>query len=96
MEARKRHDPARFYDVDFVDLVKNPKRVVQQVTEYFGLENPPDYGQRLDTYLSQKRGDERGKHIYSARRYGIDTTAVHRRYADYIDAFSIPTKADHG
>jgi hypothetical protein len=95
METRKRADPARFYDVDFHDLLRDPKKVVYGISEHFGLDNPPDYDARLDAYLGERRGDERGKHVYSSARYGIDPHEVHRRYAPYIDAFKIPLAKQH-
>jgi hypothetical protein len=90
MATRRHADPARFFDVQFHDLLRDPKRVVQELSEHFQLHNPPDYDARLDAYLSERRGDERGKHVYSAERYGIDPAEVHRRYAPYLEAFQIP------
>lgn len=89
-------DPARFFHVAFHDLLNDPKAVVHQIVRHFGLDDPPDSEARMDAYLSTKRQDEQGKHVYSASRYGIDAAEVHARYADYIQRFSIPIKKDHG
>lgn len=94
--ALDRADPARFFHVGFRELVDDPKRVVHQIVRHFDIADPPDAEARMDAWLGTKRQDEQGKHVYSAKRYGIDVDAVHERYADYIERFSIPIKKEHG
>jgi hypothetical protein len=90
MEARKRHDPARFYDVDFLDLVKDPISVVHDISRHFELDEPANFDERIQAWQNSRRSDKRGAHVYSGERYGIDPAAIHAQYADYIEAFDIP------
>lgn len=96
MAARERLPPERFFDVDFRALVKDPISVIDAIHDHFDLDQAPDSHARMEEYLSQKRADERGAHVYSASRHGVDSAAVHAQYADYIDRFQIPVKTDHG
>ncbi len=96
MDAMDRHDPARFYHVGFRDLLQDPKGVVKDIVRHFDLEDPPDHDALLDAALAAKRDDELGKHVYSAKMYGLDADAIHAAYARYIQRFQIPIKKDHG
>ncbi len=95
MAVRDKADPSRFYDVDFLELVKNPKQVAHDIAAHFDLSEPADMDARMAAWLAEERKDERGAHVYSADRYGINPDDIHERYAEYIERFSIPTKREH-
>lgn len=92
MEARTRHDPARFFDVRFEDLVANPGDVVARLSSHFDLPLAPDFQEQVTSYLGRKRADERGSHKYDGSLYGLDRDAIHRQYADYIRTFDIDVR----
>ncbi len=46
----------------------------------------------MDRWLNNGRSDKRGKHHYSAERYGLDVAQIHTQFADYIDRFGITVK----
>ncbi|MCB9689368.1 MAG: sulfotransferase [Alphaproteobacteria bacterium] len=91
MAARERHDPRRFYDVRFEELVADPAGVLEKASAWFDLELPPDHRQQVTAYLGQKRSDERGRHRYSADDYGLDPDRVRELYGDYIRQFGVET-----
>lgn len=93
MDARTRHDPARFFDVRFEELVANPTDVVRRMSTHFDLPVAPDLDDQIAGYLGRKRADERGSHKYDGRLYGLDRGAVHAQYADYIRAFGINVRS---
>jgi len=90
MAARAEVSSDRFYDVDFHALVADPGAVVQRIQRHFDL--PPVDPERVTRYLATERGDSRGKHRYSADRYGLDPDAVHAQFAPYIEKFGIRTR----
>lgn len=92
LDVRARRDPARFFDVRFEDLVRDPAGVTRQLSDHFGLELESDHEQKVADYLQRKRPDERGAHRYDARHYGLDRQDVHRDYARYIDAVGVEIK----
>lgn len=92
MTALDAADRDRFYHVDFRRLLSEPRQVVHDICGHFNLEDPPDHDALLDAWLAAPRADERGKHVYSAERYGIDAGAVTERYQRYIQRFDLGTR----
>ena len=90
MAVRDKVGEERFYDVDFLQLVQNPKQVLERVHGHFGLKQPNDMNAQIDGWLNNKRSDAKGRHRYAAERYGLDAETVHGRYAEYIQRFDIP------
>ncbi|MEZ4239528.1 MAG: sulfotransferase [Myxococcota bacterium] len=91
MAARERHDPKRFFDVRFEDLVADPAGVVRRLSEHFDLPVAPDHDAQVAAYLSNKRADERGQHKYDPKLFGLDRGLILERYAPYIERFGIKT-----
>lgn len=87
--ARSRHDPARFFDVRFEDLVADPAGVLERASRWFNLDLPPDHRGAVAEYLSHKRSDDRGRHRYDASLYGLDPDRLRERYAGYIRHFGV-------
>jgi hypothetical protein len=80
-------DPARFFHADFYETVTDPKGMVQRIEEHFGLDRTSDAG--MQTWLDTPRQDSRGKHVYSAARYGLERGPILERFADYIERFDV-------
>ncbi|TNE91967.1 MAG: sulfotransferase [Deltaproteobacteria bacterium] len=91
LEARSRHDEARFFDVPFSELVEDQADMIQQICEHFGLE--PTSRAQIEDWLTNGRKDKRGAHKYDAGLYGLDPDAIRARYADYIERFSVKCRA---
>lgn len=93
MAARDRHhNPDQFFDVDFVELVKDPEVVVRRIHEHFSLPYPDSMPAAIDDWLHNGRADKKGQHRYSASVYGLDPDDIDRRYARYIERFQIPCR----
>lgn len=90
MSARTRHDPARFIDVRFADLVRDPLGTAKRVHEHFALPWRPELDQKARDFLDQKRADARGEHKYEGAFYGLDREEVAARFQGYIDTFGVP------
>ncbi len=92
LEARKKANPERFFDVNFSNFVTDQAGTVRSICEYFHLPYRDGMDGEIATWLENDRADHRGAHKYSVERYGIDPAAVYEMYGDYIEAFSIKTK----
>ncbi|MEL6349120.1 MAG: sulfotransferase [Myxococcota bacterium] len=91
MASRDRHDrPEQFIDVDFKALVDDPVKSLREIYAHFEMDFPDNMNAQVTQWLSTARADKRGRHHYSAERYGLDTEAIDAQYADYIERFSIP------
>jgi Sulfotransferase family len=89
LDVRQRRDPARFFDVRFEELVRDPADVVRRMSQHFELPLEPDHDAKVAAYLERKRPDERGMHRYDASLYGLDRSAVHRDYERYITTVGV-------
>jgi hypothetical protein len=94
LDARSRHDPSRFYDVGFHQLVDDPTQVVKDICAHFELPYDAGNDDRIAHWLATEREDARGKHVYVGERYGLDRQDIHRRYASYIERFGIKVRKD--
>jgi len=89
MASRAKADPARFYDVQFTDLITDPAGVVQGISEHFDLALPADNEALVTGHLAKKRADARGKHHYDPGDYGLRREHVYDVYSDYLERFDI-------
>ncbi len=93
MVSRASHDEARFYDMDFKRLVRDPAAAVRDICTHFGL----SYGEGMDDaisgWLANKRADQRGAHKYDADLYGLVRPEILDRYSDYIEEFEVSVRA---
>jgi hypothetical protein len=80
-EARARHDPARFHDVSYEDLVTDPVGTVEAIYARFGL---PLSGAAADAMRSLAAASLAGgesPHRYSLEEYGLTGGDVDERFA---------------
>lgn len=85
--------PGQFFDVSFQELVEDPIAMVHRIHRHFELPTPAGMDAAMDSWLNNGRADKRGKHQYSAERYGLDINSIHEQYAEYIERYSIAVKA---
>jgi hypothetical protein len=87
MEVRDRLGEDRILDVGFDHLVANPPEVIAQIAARF------DLAQRSPAQVSEDlvrvRAVEKGRHVYSVPRYGINPVQVHDRFRAYTDRFNV-------
>jgi hypothetical protein len=85
---RARHDPARFCDVRYDDLVADPAGTVEAVYGYFGL---PLTGEAADAIRSlaaasaSARGGAEAGHRYDLADFGLTGEDVDKRFAAYAE-----------
>ena len=87
MQVRAHLGEDRIFDVGFDHLVANPPEVIAQIAARFDLaqRSPAQVSADLD----RVRAVEKGRHVYSVGRYGIDPVQVHERYRAYTDRFNV-------
>ena len=79
---RAKHDPAHFYDVDYVDFVADPIGTVEDIYSYFGIElTEPASRAMQQMHAESKKGPRAPKHTYSLEDYGLTAEAVKERFA---------------
>jgi len=90
LEARQRHDAARFVDVDYRDFVAGPVGVAHGIYAHFGLPLPEAAREALDSHASQNPQGKHGRHEYSLEQYGLSPERVRERFARYIESYRLP------
>ena len=83
---RARHDPGRFHDVYYDDLVADPMGTVEAIYRRFGL---PLTGAAADAIRSLAAGSRAGgesAHRYALDEFGLTGEEVDERFSAYADA----------
>ncbi|MPY79403.1 MAG: sulfotransferase [Actinophytocola sp.] len=92
LAARERHDPARFADVRYEDLVGDPIGTVERVYHHFGLTlDDAARAAIAETHAASTTGDGKPAHRYALSDFGLSEAQVGDRFAAYIDACPVST-----
>ena len=79
--VRARHNPGQFCDVDYVDLIRDPRRCVENIYAHFGIEMTGDAGAGIRrTDEASKQGARAPKHSYALADYGLTEEQVKDRF----------------
>ena len=93
MKVRDERGDKNFFDVDFRQLVKEPRQVIRSIKAWHGMDHDEESERRMDEWFDTKRDDAKGKHVYTGEMWGLDVQDIHRRYGEYIERFGVWTKA---
>jgi hypothetical protein len=83
-EARERHDPAHFLDVQYDDFVADPVAAAVGVYEHFGLPLSSDVHTAIAAADAESRStDRRPSHRYTLEEFGLTESMVDERFTEY-------------
>lgn len=85
LSSRDRHGEARFFDLDFAELARNPGQSVRDLCQHFGL--PFEQGDAIDRWLGTDRPDRPGAHRYDPNAFGLEPNDVSARFQIYLGRF---------
>ncbi len=88
-----RADPARnarFADVLYLDLERDPLGEVARIYERHGLDFTDEARETMADYIAANRKGTFGTHRYDIRDLGVTVEEVRERFAFYYDAYGIP------
>jgi hypothetical protein len=83
---RARHDPARFYDVRYDDLVADPTGTVEAVYAHFGLPLTGAAADAVRSLAAAARAGGDSPHRYALAEFGLAGEEVDERFGAYADA----------
>ena len=89
MDFRATATPERFYDVHYLDFIKNPLGKVREIYDYFGYGCTPQMEANMEQWYNNNRQHKRGVHRYSLEQFGLDAGEVRERFAKYYETFSL-------
>ncbi len=87
---RDAHGDERFYDVAYVDLVRDPVGTVRAIYEHFDEELSGDAAAAMARYASDNRQGKHGTHAYRLEDLGLDPVTLEERFAPYRERHVIP------
>ncbi|WP_299697970.1 sulfotransferase [Hydrocarboniphaga sp.] len=85
MQVRDRGDGSAFFDVRFVDTVKNPMDVVARVYDFLGWSLPAELAASMRNWLAEDEKAHQGGHAYTAQQFGLSDEQIRRDFAAYIE-----------
>jgi len=94
-EVLARHPEVQRTEVDYRELIENPKAVVQRVYREFGYEMTPQFEQTLDEAQAQA-GQHQTKHRYSLEEFGLDEEQIRATLSALFDRFEWTSTQDPG
>jgi len=78
---RAKHDSAQFYDLDYLQLITDPIRVVEAIYQQFGIELTDAARAAMEqSHEESKQGPRAPKHTYSLADYGLTDEQVKERF----------------
>jgi hypothetical protein len=83
---RARHDPARFLDVSYDDLIRDPLGTVESVYRYFGLPLSAAAADAMRHLAAGNEGQGRPSHRYTLEEFGLTKDTVAERFGPAIIA----------
>lgn len=95
--AKAREDEAlnaRFLDVQFRALERDPVGTVRRVYDHAGIAFTPEAEKRVADYVARNRKGKHGKHRYLLSDYGLTQAEVRAAFAEYIARFDVELEAD--
>ena len=89
MKARRNAEPTSVLDVDYRDLVADPKGQVRRICDHFGYAIDERMDRRMDEWLDRNRQHKYGVHRYSLEEFGLNETQVRRRMGGYLREYGL-------
>lgn len=90
-ETTGRDEKDIFIDIDFNDVVKNPKECIMKINKHIGKKTTDQQILGMNRYLSENPRYKHGEHNYRVEDFGMSTEDVREHFKDYIDKFMSST-----
>ncbi len=84
---RERIGDARFIDVSYRDLVKDPVGQARRVLTALGLRLDAEGEAAVVAWLAENARDQRASHVYTAADFGLDAQEMNAAFANYSRRF---------
>ena len=91
MQARTALSPVsrQFFDVQYMDLVRDPVGTVQRIYTHFGRPFGAEARSRMQQYLSANPEARHGSHDYRLVDWGLDAARENERFRRYREFFGV-------
>jgi hypothetical protein len=80
--------PARYYCIDYRDLVRHPRETIESVHAHFGWSVSDAYAKKLDEATARQREFE-SKHQYTLEEFGLTKEWIQAELGEVMDAYHL-------
>ena len=87
IEVREEQPADRFVDIQYVDTVKRPMKVFEDMMAAMNLEITEADRRAAEDWMAANGRDTHPRHHYSAEEFGIDCDEMAHRFAFYSDRY---------
>jgi hypothetical protein len=81
-------DAARYYCIDYRDLVRHPRETIEQVYAHFGWEVSPILHAKLERATEQQR-EFQSKHEYTLEEFGLSKEWIQSELGEILDTYKL-------
>jgi hypothetical protein len=89
MDYRDRRGSERFYDLHYLDLIRDPITAIQGIYEHFGETLTTEARYAMREHLARNPKGQYGSHRYVLEDFGLRRDEVQERFARYSQRFGI-------
>jgi Sulfotransferase family len=89
IEARERIGQDRFLDIHHHHFAEEPIGTLARIYDFLGLPFTAQTQERMEDWSHRNRPGTYGKHVYTARQFGLDEQALREQFAFYTDAYDV-------
>ena len=90
MQARERADGARFLDVSYYDLLKDPIAELRRICRHAGIGFNNNAERAAAKYMHANPQNRFGKHVYRLGDFGLTERIVEEAFSAYREKHAIP------
>lgn len=90
VQARERHAPGQFLDVQYRDLTRDPIATAARIYDWLGFPLTAEVQTALELYMQRNRQERRGHRTdYNLATFGLDAATLRTQFRDYCERFQI-------
>ncbi|MDJ0716041.1 MAG: sulfotransferase [Prochloraceae cyanobacterium] len=89
LKARQNISNNQFFDLNYIDLIKDPLGSVRQIYAHFGYDFSPTMEKNIQKYIQENWQHKHGVHRYSLEQFSLAPNLVKEKLKDYYDRFNI-------
>jgi len=85
---REQVDPRRYHCIDYRELVKNPRAVIERAYAHFGWDISESMASRLDG-ATREQAEFKSKHEYTLDEFGLSKQWIQDELGEVLDAYQL-------
>jgi hypothetical protein len=88
-EFRRTVPPQQYYCIDYRDLTRDPKGVLEKVYAHFGWTMSPAFQEKL-ALATQRQREFKSQHEYTLEEYGLSPEWIQQELGNLLEHYALP------